>query len=128
VGKELAIEVLAKYLEDAVSGAKGSAVSVSVRQVSQWYERRTYGGDLPRSAKYYIGRILKALHGHGYLEEVEKKFVLHRGSELWKWAASGRARDYLTEFLRLLSLELQTCKCAKSAVRRSDGYLRAEDF
>jgi len=105
MSKEVAIKVLADYIENAVESAKGGAVSISTRQINKWHMRRFLAGELARDVKFYINIILKALHRHGYLERVGKKFILHKSSQLWNIAVEHETVGFLKEFVQLLNSE-----------------------
>jgi len=105
--KDIAIDIIAKYIEEAVNEAKGNIISVSVKQINKRYERGT-GRPLPRKIVFHIVKTLKTLHATGLLEKIGGKFVVRKGSELWKCTKEGRARecisDYVTRFTELVEV------------------------
>jgi len=94
--KEVAIDIVARYVEEAVNGAKGNIVSVSVRQIGKWYERK-FGRLMPRRTVFYIVRILRVLYALGVLQKIGNKFVFGKDSQMWKCVKEGRTRECITE-------------------------------
>lgn len=100
-----ATTVLARYVEEAVSGARGSLVSISIKRINRWYEKK-FGASMPRKMVLRIVKALKILHTLGVLMKIGSKFVIERGSQLWRCAKEGRAREcinvYMTEYARVV--------------------------
>lgn len=94
--KEAAVEIIAKYIADVVSGARGSIISISTKQVGKWYEKR-FGRPMPRKAMFHVVKVLRALYALGALQKIGNKFVFEKGSQLWKCAKEGKTRECIAE-------------------------------
>jgi len=106
--KEVAIDIIAEYIEEVVNGAKGNAISINMRQINKWYEKR-FGRSMPRKAMFRIVKMLRALHALGVLLRVGNKFIVEKGSPLWECVKEGRTREciaeYVTKFVELVDAE-----------------------
>jgi len=102
-----AIDIVTKYIEEAVNGAKGNVVSVSVKQINRWYEKR-FGRPMPRRIVFRVVKVLRILYTLGALTKIGNKFVLEKSSQLWKCAKENRVRecisDYVTKFAELVEV------------------------
>lgn len=78
-------ELLAAYLVELVTGARGNVVSFVVGDVSKWAEFRMR---LTKSIVFRVAHMTEALLAAGYLDKMGKKYILRRNTSLWEMAKS----------------------------------------
>jgi len=92
-----AIDIIAKYVEEAINGTRGNVTSISVKQINKWYKKR-FGRPMSRKIAYRIAKLLRVLHALGILQKIGSKFIVERDSQLWKCVKEGRTRECISEY------------------------------
>lgn len=79
-------EILARYLIEAVAGARGNVISFVVGDVARWAETKVRP---TRSVVFKVASMAEALLMAGYLDKIGKKYILRRDTPLWARAREG---------------------------------------
>jgi len=91
------LEVLAWYLERAVQGAKGSAVTFSASSVVRAWLKWQKCDKAPERLRHRLSKLLARLATCGLLQAYTRyRYRLVRESPLWTAAREGRARELLS--------------------------------
>jgi len=92
--KRFAVLLISAYIEESVKNARGTAVSISIKQLKRWYSQKNYRG-LSNRDKCAISTLLKRLHELGLVDKIAGKYVIKRGSKLWRVAEMEKTRYYM---------------------------------
>jgi len=91
-----AVKLLSEFIEEMLEKTKGSTISLSVKQIGRWYEKK-YMRAMPRKTAYRIAKVLNILLAQGALQAVGRKRVLEKDSPLWRCAKEQKTYEYMLD-------------------------------